>query len=318
MGNGQSYINPKFQIPNVWQFSFGLEQQFSRNDVMELSYVGNRAPNNEASQNINHWNGAQEALCNVQMGGRHEVCDNTYSHDPYCHFGLRAEPVLSRCGVRGIDALQPDHAPGAELDRANARVAGVTEYQWNGARSWYNALQLTYQHKWDKGLTIHGTWAWSKLMNAGGWADNNYLIPLRGLDPNLDRTHSITASVVYELPVGRGRTFLGNTNRVVDAVVGGWEFASMAFIYSGNIWQAPGGWDYVGNPKIKPHWTSNGNLQWYAPCYWTTNAETGAITESQEAINYGCSQPDFIQIPSLWRESQRSLHRDSSGMERSR
>jgi hypothetical protein len=36
----------------------------------------------------------------------------------------------------------------------------------------------------------------------------------------------------------------------------------------------------------------------WAPCYWTTNGETGAISESQEAINFGCSKPDFIQIPS--------------------
>ena len=297
MGNAQSYINPNFQIPNVWQFSFGIEQQLSRNDVIELSYVGNRAPNNETSQNINHWNGAQEALCNVQMGGRHEVCDNNYATDPTAILGFVPNPYYHVAAFAGSTPYSQVTRQALNWTEPMPEFAGVTENQWNGARSWYNALQLTYQHKWSNQLTLHGTWAWSKLMNAGGWADNNYLIPARSLDPNLDRTHSITGSVVWNLPVGRGRQFLGHANRFVDEVVGGWEFASMAFIYSGNIWPAPGGWDYVGNAKIKPHWTSNGNLQWVAPCYWTTNAETGAITESQEAINYGCSQPDFIQIP---------------------
>src|SRR6202012_5685507 len=83
--------------------------------------------------------------------------------------------------------------------------AGVTENQWNGARSWYNALQLTVQHRWSKDLTIHGTLSWSKLMDAGGvpggagWADNNYLIPYRSLD-TLDRTINSTISVVWDLP----------------------------------------------------------------------------------------------------------------------
>jgi hypothetical protein len=60
----------------------------------------------------------------------------------------------------------------------------------------------------------------------------------------------------------------------------------------------PGGWDYVHSAKIKPYWTPNHNLQWYAPCYWNTNAETGAISESAEAQAFGCNQPDFIQTPS--------------------
>ncbi|MGB7266416.1 MAG: hypothetical protein WBC92_12945, partial [Terracidiphilus sp.] len=82
-------------------------------------------------------------------------------------------------------------------------------------------------------------------------------------------------------------------------VLGGWEFASTPIFQSGAPMGVGGGsWDYVHNARIKPHWTTSGNLQMYAPCYWTTNAETGAISESAEATAYGCSQPDFIQIPS--------------------
>src|SRR6185437_16537101 len=70
---------------------------------------------------------------------------------------------------------------------------------------------------------------------------------------------------------------------------------------SGQALGVPGGWDYVHSAKIKPYWVNTGkgnNLQWWAPCYWTTDAETGAITESAEAQNFHCTQPDFIQIPS--------------------
>jgi hypothetical protein len=134
-------------------------------------------------------------------------------------------------------------------------------------------------------------------MDAGGYSDNNYLIPLRTIDP-IDRTQNATISVVWDLPVGRGRQFFGSMNRVTDAIVGGWEFASMPIFQSGEAYPMPSGWDYVHSAKIKPFWTANHNLQWYAPCYWNTNAETGAISESAEATAFGCSQPDFIQIPS--------------------
>lgn len=298
LGNGQSYLNPNFQIPNVWQYSIGIEQQFTRNDTMELSYVGNRGPNNETSQNINHWNGQQEALCNVQMGGRHEVCDNTYSQDHTAILGYVPNPYYHVPAFAGSTPYGQSTRQALNWTQAlGGAFAGVTEDQWNGAHSWYNALQLTVQHRWSNELTIHGTLAWSKLMDQGGWADNNYLIPFRGLD-SLDRTINSTISVVWDLPVGRGRTFLGNMNRVEDAVLGGWEFASMPIFQSGAPYPMPSGWDYVHSAKIKPHWTANHNIQWYAPCYWNTNAETGVTSESPEATAYGCTQPDFIQIPS--------------------
>ncbi len=299
LGTGPSYLNPNFQIPNVWQFSFGIEEQFTRNDILELSYVGNRAPNNETSQNIDHWAASALAQCNVQMGGRHEVCDNTYSQDPTAIYGYVPNPYYHIAAFAGSTPYSQTTRQALNWTQAlGGAFGGVTEYQWNGARSWYNSLQLTVQHRWNHGLTAHGTWTWSKLMDAGGWADNNYLIPLRTLD-SLDRTQNATISMVWDLPVGRGRTFFSGMNRVTDAVLGGWELASMPIFQSGAPMGIGGGsWDYVHSAKIKPFWTANHNLQWYAPCYWNTNAETGAITESQEAINFGCSQPDFIQIPS--------------------
>jgi hypothetical protein len=38
-----------------------------------------------------------------------------------------------------------------------------------------------------------------------------------------DVPHNVAISAGYELPFGRGRRLLGNPNRVVDAVLGGWQ-----------------------------------------------------------------------------------------------
>ena len=294
LGNGQAYLNPNFRIPNVWLFSFGIEQQFTRNDTMELSFVGNKAPNNETSQNINHWNGGQEALCNVQMGGRHEVCDNTYSSDPTAVLGYVPNPYKGVAPFLGTNDYSANTIQALQFTEPMPEFSGVTEYQWNGQQSWYNSLQLTLQHRYSNHLTLHGTWTWSKFMEQGGWADNNYLIPSRHID-NSDRPQNVTISVVYNLPRIHG---FGHAEHLMDGALGGWEFASAAIMQSGVPLGVPGGWDYVHSARIQPYWRAdNHNLQWYAPCYWTTNAETGQITESQEAINFGCGQPDFIQIP---------------------
>ncbi len=301
MGNSESYINPNFKIPNVWQFSFGIEQQLTKMDTLEISYVGNQAPNNEISQNINHWDGTQEAKCNIQMGGRHEVCDDTYSQDHTATLGYVPNPFYQVPAFQGSTPYGQVTRQALNWTEPMPEFAGVTEYQVNGQHSWYNSLQVTGQHKMHAGLTLHGTWTWSKFMEQGGWADNNYLILRRQVDSS-DRTHALTFSGVYDLPFGRGKMLLNNSNRLTDLVVGGWEVTSLAIIQTGPPFNMLSGWDQVGNPNVKhasiPGYTSAGNKQVSSPCYYTTNAETGAIAPTAAATAAGCTSPVFIQIPS--------------------
>jgi hypothetical protein len=46
------------------------------------------------------------------------------------------------------------------------------------------------------------------------------------------RRHRVLATFLYELPFGKGRTFL-NTNSLLDRVVGGWELGGLALFQSG-------------------------------------------------------------------------------------
>jgi hypothetical protein len=39
-----------------------------------------------------------------------------------------------------------------------------------------------------------------------------------------ERPHRYTIAAVYQLPVGRGRRFGSNLNRILDAALGGWQF----------------------------------------------------------------------------------------------
>jgi hypothetical protein len=48
-----------------------------------------------------------------------------------------------------------------------------------------------------------------------------------------DLPQNFALSSVYELPFGRGRTFLSNGNKFVDSVLGGWEIAGVFTARSG-------------------------------------------------------------------------------------
>lgn len=50
---------------------------------------------------------------------------------------------------------------------------------------------------------------------------------------DFDRTHSLQAASVWELPVGRGRRFLGSSGGVVNQILGGWTVNSIFSFMSG-------------------------------------------------------------------------------------
>ncbi len=290
LGTGPYFQNPHFTIPNVWTFSFGFERQFFKNDILDVSYVGSRSYNVETSDNINPWNADAVARCNVQMGGNHHLCDDAslggYVPNPFFHV-----PAFQGTGYYSSPTIQA-----LNFTRPFPAFGNITEYQINGGESWYNSLQVSGTHRWSNSFTLHGTWTWSKTMDSGGWADTTYRIPSRTIDAN-DRTHRITLSGVYLLPVGRGRQFLSNSYRVVDWALGGWELSAIGVLETGVPWSAPGGYDYVHNASVPESFTPDGNIRLVAPCVWTTNPETGAISPTAFATAYGCTQPDFIQIP---------------------
>jgi len=50
---------------------------------------------------------------------------------------------------------------------------------------------------------------------------------------DFDVRHNLTVTHVLDLPVGRGRRLLGDANRIVNTVVGGWSLAGLAVLRSG-------------------------------------------------------------------------------------
>jgi hypothetical protein len=109
----------------------------------------------------------------------------------------------------------------------------------------YNALQFTLRHPASHGLTVDVSYTFSKSIDWGSEAerssvftnqDNAYVnFSIQNTwKPQLNRgvsdfdTHSlVSGDWVYSLPVGRGKALLGNSNRITDAFVGGWQWAGL-------------------------------------------------------------------------------------------
>ncbi len=107
----------------------------------------------------------------------------------------------------------------------------------------YDSMQLTLRKRFSRGFSFDVNYTWSKFLDTqdssgwGGQAGSQYwqnaydLASNYGLSNN-DVPHMFKGNLVYQLPVGKGKTFL-NRNGMLDAVLGGWQASTIFIVESG-------------------------------------------------------------------------------------
>jgi hypothetical protein len=111
------------------------------------------------------------------------------------------------------------------------------------SQSIYHALQLKYERRFSRGVYLLGSYTFAHAEDeTGAWGAGangsqvNLLPDLsnvrevlrseRGPNGQFPR-HRVALTQIWQLPFGRGRTFGSNMSPALDAVVGGWQVASI-------------------------------------------------------------------------------------------
>ncbi len=95
----------------------------------------------------------------------------------------------------------------------------------------YNALLFKLEKRFSKGLTFLTAYTWSHAIdNSDEVGNNDGVGVLKPWDRSLNRgnaltdvRHNFVMSGSYELPFGRGKSWMGSAPRALDAVLGGWQ-----------------------------------------------------------------------------------------------
>jgi hypothetical protein len=131
--------------------------------------------------------------------------------------------------------------PGVPQTRAPFPYIGATAYDRSVGWSSYNALQLSMNGRRQHNLTYLISYTWSKTLDLGctGWygvegcsIQNPYDLQADKGPAATDLRHIFSAAWVYQLPFGRGQKF-SSDNRVVNALIGGWNLNGVVSLSSG-------------------------------------------------------------------------------------
>ncbi|MBB5056819.1 hypothetical protein HDF16_001504 [Granulicella aggregans] len=153
----------------------------------------------------------------------------------------------------------------------------------------YNALQAILRHPMKNNIQFDLSYTFSKSLDLGSDSEanptssgNSYGFLIDGFNPrknyavsDFNTKHLFTGDWVLKLPVGTGQKLAGNSSRLVNAVIGGWDTSGIARVSSGlpfglsdgNGWAT--NWEYesyvvqTGPIKFRKHLDSNGSPQYF-------------------------------------------------------
>lgn len=321
-GQALSFQNQNYHPAEVLESSLSVERQLTRRDTVEVAYAGTRSYGNAYSDDVNHISAAAQAECDPLRGGNGLNCTQAFGATPQAGTvdGYIANP---------FQGLAPFSAAGAyytnsSIQRINFTrpfpiFQGITQNLINGGKSWYNGLEVIYNHRTAHGLTLNVNYSHAKSINANGFVDTVNRVPARQIS-SVDIPHQLSIASVYYLPIARGHGFFPNMPRYLDLLVGGWR-ASGVYRYQSGTPQTLQGW--IINPtanggSLLPrtrYWTGSSNpyfpalpasstgnsyIQRMKPCVATTDPNTGAISwiaQSQPLVTAGlCTTPNYIQV----------------------
>ena len=194
-----SGIQPDAYTPTVLSWSFRVEQQIAPGTSLTVGYVGSH--------------------------GYHELL-SLDANIPY--------PAIS-----GGNIYFPNGAP-----LMNPALTNTTTWMSEGLSS-YNALQVDVNRRFHHGFQIRGVYTFAKSLDDGTALNSSVGSNAPGfvmypLNPKLDWgpstadvRHSAVINGSWELPIGKGRAWLGNAGRWTQAVAAGWTLSGIETLQSG-------------------------------------------------------------------------------------
>lgn len=202
-------------VPYTMQWNVTIQRELPGQMMIEAAYVGTRglqlARGTESGLNINQLDPKYMAL-GSQL--------NTLVNNPF--YGIVNNGVLATPKVAQSQLLRP-----------YPQFTTIQPLFESGASSTYHSLQISGSKRMSNGLEFQGSFTWAKSLDNGQSYQNAYNANgERGLS-SIDIARRFTMSWVYALPFGRGLRFGAGSSRMVDLVLGGWQFNGIATLQTG-------------------------------------------------------------------------------------
>jgi hypothetical protein len=208
------HIRPIKQVlPTLDAWNATLQRQVTNTISAEVAYVGNKGSHGFSGDGPNY------DINPVSMY-LYGTGANSSLRRPLCHAVFSVPP-----GTPNVTPIGMCTGIGDDLGN----------YYGNDASSEYDALEVKVDKRFAHGLQFISHYTYAR---ADDYNNNYYAIshPIAYGPNDFVRNSVFVVNTVYALPFGRGQMFMGNADRAVNYVVGGWQISNTTNWSSGLPW----------------------------------------------------------------------------------
>ena len=266
---GAGPIDMNLPMPYTQQWNFSIQHQLPGQTLFELGYVGS------ASNRL-----SRQYDINVPLPG--------------------PGAVNGRRPIRSL-VVPPDNV-------TIGPIAGLNYFE-RTANANYHSLQTRLEKRLTHGVSMLASYTWSKTISdgrgAGGVGGTSVLRPQNPHLLSAERAlsdehfaHRFVASPIYQLPFGRGKKFMNDSHSAVNALLGGWTFASIVTFSSGgrsnlSVRGNPANTGTANRPNVLSDWRLDSGSRsldrWFDTAAFARNAP----------FTYGNAARNLIEAPGL-------------------
>ncbi|MBL0155609.1 MAG: hypothetical protein IPP47_00650 [Bryobacterales bacterium] len=199
-----------------------------KNWLIDVAYQGNRGTRLNSTMDLN-----QLPTSLLQYGSL---------------LGQRIDsPAAAAAGFKKPYDSFPGNLSVAQSLRAYPQYLTVNSLFAGFGRSWYDALQAKLERRFGS-FQLISNYTWSKSLGYGHYRqvfgqggspgatpqDYNNVADSKSF-MNMDIPHVFNIMLAYDMPFGKGKKWLSNSNGFVNAFVGGWTIASVDVYRKGTL-----------------------------------------------------------------------------------
>jgi hypothetical protein len=251
VGKAMTIFDPNATSTRVQQFSFDVQRQFGSGWVASVGYSGSRTANltwTTATYNVNQ--------LNPSFFGQGSALTQAVANPFYQKGGT---------GVIGGATVARN-----QLLRPYPQFTSVNFTNGDRNRAQYDSLVIRVQKSMSYGLSLVSSYTLSKNFDMGGGGPGNNLNGGNGGPQDvyslagewglsyLHSPHRWTNAITYELPFGRGKSYLGSSSYFTNLLVGGWSINSVSTFQTGfplQIYMNNNGNSALGASRQRPNAT---------------------------------------------------------------
>jgi hypothetical protein len=264
--NGLWAIDPNLRTPYVQQWSFGIEREINSNTAIEVRYAANHAVKIYRALNYNEANifenGFMQEFLNAQ---KNLAINNNTSFAPgaagtvalptftklftgvAASSGFTSSTFISNLQQNNIGAMANTLAFSSTYRASRASLpaaffvtnpnASFAQVLGNFSYSKYQSLQIEIRRRFSGGLSFQANYTLARTLNDGTTIVNNQSTlenprALRNFrldyqNSDQDQRHRFVTNIVYDLPFGTGRRFLGGLWTPARKAIEGWTTGSI-------------------------------------------------------------------------------------------